>query len=140
MLDAHQGHHQYYGVLGVIVYKVRRLNIDGESVDEVLPSSSIKHPASTMTLGVVASDSKRMPSFWFLKGLKVGTKEYLDMLRKMVSLAVGLRPEPQGQRDTGLVHLPAVLALDHVALHHPLIFHHWTINLGRSGVDGLQRT
>lgn len=46
-------------------------------VDEVPPINSSKHPASAMMLGVVASDGKRMPPFWFPNGLKIGAKEYL---------------------------------------------------------------
>ncbi|QQP49440.1 Putative transposable element [Caligus rogercresseyi] len=32
-------------------------------------------------LGVVASDGKSMPPFWFPAGLKVGANEYLDVLK-----------------------------------------------------------
>ena len=37
-----------------------------------------------MMLGVVASDGKRMPPFWFPKGLRVGAKEYLEVLQTVV--------------------------------------------------------
>ncbi|QQP40167.1 Uncharacterized protein FKW44_014133 [Caligus rogercresseyi] len=35
-------------------------------------------------LVVVASDGKSMPPFWFPAGLKVGTNEYLDVLKTVV--------------------------------------------------------
>ncbi len=31
-------------------------------------------------LSMVASDGNQMPPFWFLKGLRVGTKEYLEVM------------------------------------------------------------
>ena len=37
-----------------------------------------------MMLGVVASDGRRMPPFWFPKGLRVGAVEYLDVLETVV--------------------------------------------------------
>jgi len=43
-----------------------------------------KHPSSAMMLGVVTSDGKRMPPYWFPKGLKIGTKEYLDVMSNVV--------------------------------------------------------
>jgi len=54
------------------------------SVEEVPPINQTKHPASAMMLGVVASDGRRMPPFWFPKGLRVGSKEYLDVLKSAV--------------------------------------------------------
>ncbi|QQP42560.1 Putative transposable element, partial [Caligus rogercresseyi] len=42
------------------------------------------HPASSMMLGVVASDGKRMPPFWFPQGLRVGAKEYLAVIKNVV--------------------------------------------------------
>lgn len=38
-------------------------------VEEVPPINVTKHPASAMMLGVVASNGKRMPPYWFPKGL-----------------------------------------------------------------------
>ncbi|QQP37280.1 Uncharacterized protein FKW44_017497 [Caligus rogercresseyi] len=37
-----------------------------------------------MMLGVVASDGKRMPPFWFPQGLRVGAKEYLAVIKNVV--------------------------------------------------------
>ncbi len=54
------------------------------SVDDVPPVNQTKYPASAMMLGVVASDGKRMPPFWFPKGLRVGAKEYQDVLKDVV--------------------------------------------------------
>ncbi len=54
------------------------------SRDEVPAINQTKHPASAMMLGVVASDGKRMPPFWFTHGLRVGAKEYLEVLETVV--------------------------------------------------------
>ncbi|QQP57556.1 Putative transposable element [Caligus rogercresseyi] len=43
-----------------------------------------KNPASSMMLGVVVSDRKRMPPFWFPQGLRVGAKEYLAVIKNVV--------------------------------------------------------
>ena len=53
-------------------------------VEDVPPVNQTKHPASAMMLGVVASDGKRMPPFWFPKGLRVGAKEYLEVMETVV--------------------------------------------------------
>ena len=53
-------------------------------VENVPPINATKHPASAMMLGVVASDGKRMPPFWFPKGLRVGAVEYLNVLQTVV--------------------------------------------------------
>lgn len=37
-----------------------------------------------MMLGVVGSDGARMPPYWFPKGLRVGSKEYLEVLQTVV--------------------------------------------------------
>ncbi|QQP34708.1 Uncharacterized protein FKW44_022686 [Caligus rogercresseyi] len=34
-----------------------------------------------MTLGVVASDGKSMPLHWFPNGLKIGTEQYLEVMK-----------------------------------------------------------
>ncbi len=51
--------------------------------------SSTKHPSSAMMLGVVDSDGKRMQPVWFPTGVKVGTKEYLDVLEMKVKPWLG---------------------------------------------------
>ncbi len=53
-------------------------------VEDVPSINATKHPASAMMLGVVASDGKRMPPYWFPKGLRVGTEEYLDVMIRVV--------------------------------------------------------
>ena len=53
-------------------------------VEEVPPIHCTKNPASSMMLGVIASDGNRMPPYWFPKGLRVGTEEYLDVLQTVV--------------------------------------------------------
>ena len=37
-----------------------------------------------MMLGVVCSNSKRMPAFWFPRGLWMGVKEYLEVMRDTI--------------------------------------------------------
>ncbi|QQP40723.1 Putative transposable element [Caligus rogercresseyi] len=54
------------------------------SASMVPPINATKHPQGAMMLGVVASDGKSMPPFWFPAGLKVGTNEYLDVLKTVV--------------------------------------------------------
>ena len=51
---------------------------------DVPPINRTKHPAAAMMLGVVSSDGQRMPPFWFPCGLKVGTKEYLEVMEGTV--------------------------------------------------------
>ncbi len=46
-----------------------------------LAMNQTKHPAGMMMLGVITSDGQRMPLYWFPRGLKIGTKEYLDVLQ-----------------------------------------------------------
>ena len=53
-------------------------------VEDVPPINVTKHPASVMMLGVVTSDGKKMPPYWFPKGLRVGTEEYLDVMKNVV--------------------------------------------------------
>ncbi len=63
---------------------VSRTTVLAYYVDEVPPINTTKHPQSAMMLGVVASDGKRMPPYWFPKGLKVGTEEYLEVMQRVV--------------------------------------------------------
>lgn len=53
-------------------------------VNEVPPVNRTKHPASAMMLGVVASDGEKMPPHWFPKGLKIGAKEYIEVMQMVV--------------------------------------------------------
>ncbi|QQP55180.1 Transposable element tcb2 transposase, partial [Caligus rogercresseyi] len=53
-------------------------------IEEVPSINTTKHPASAMMLGVVSSDGNRMPPFWFPKGLKIGAKEYLEVMQNVV--------------------------------------------------------
>ena len=48
------------------------------------PIMKTKHPASVMVLGVVASDGQKMPPHFFPCGLRVGTEEYLKVMRRVV--------------------------------------------------------
>ncbi len=52
------------------------------NVDEVPVIN--QYLASAIMLGIVASSSRRMPPYWFLKGLKIGAKEYLDIMKTVV--------------------------------------------------------
>ncbi|QQP40634.1 Uncharacterized protein FKW44_014746 [Caligus rogercresseyi] len=54
------------------------------SASMVPPINATKHPQGAMMLGVVASDGKSVPPIWFPAGLKVGTNEYLDVLKTVV--------------------------------------------------------
>ena len=51
---------------------------------EVTPVMKTKHPQGVMMLGVVASDGKRMPPYFFPEGLKIGTEVYLRVMRTVV--------------------------------------------------------
>ncbi len=54
-------------------------------VEEVPSINVTKHPQSAMMLGVICSEGKRMPPYWFQKGLKVGGKEeYLSIMQDVV--------------------------------------------------------
>ncbi len=53
-------------------------------VEDVPPINCSKHPASAMMLGVVASEGKKMPPYWFPKGLRISTEEYLDIMKNVV--------------------------------------------------------
>ena len=53
-------------------------------VDAVPPIMAQKHPASAMMLGVVTSDGKRMPPFWFEKGLKINKEVYKNVMETVV--------------------------------------------------------
>ncbi len=44
-----------------------------------------KHPASVMVLGIMTSNGKKMPPFFFPCRLRVGAKEYLEMLQTCTS-------------------------------------------------------
>ncbi len=76
-------------------------------VEEVPPIHATKHPASAMMLGVVASDGKVMPPYWFPKGLRVGTLEYLDVLQNVVKPWIDQNYEGQDyvwQQDSAPSH------------------------------------
>ena len=70
-----------------------------------------KFPATVMDFGVVSSEGHIMPPHIFEVGLKVNTKVYLDVLKRVVipwcNQVTGDRPwvwqqDPQVQRDPGL--------------------------------------
>ena len=48
---------------------------------EAIPVMRTKHPPSVMMFGLVTSDGKKMPPYYFDEGLRVGTKEYYKLLR-----------------------------------------------------------
>jgi len=50
----------------------------------VPPVMRTKHAASVMALGIIASNGKKMPIFFFPRGIRVGTNEYLDVLINVV--------------------------------------------------------
>ena len=51
---------------------------------EAIPVMKTKHPQSVMVLGVVASDGKKMPPYFFPEGLKINTDVYYRVLRYTV--------------------------------------------------------
>ena len=51
---------------------------------EATPVMRTKHPQGVMMLGVVASDGKKMPPYFFPQGLKINTEVYLNVMRKVV--------------------------------------------------------
>jgi len=52
-----------------------------KSIEEVVGTFHTKHPAQIMVLGVVASDGKKMPPYFFQPGEKVGADAYYKVLR-----------------------------------------------------------
>ncbi len=55
-----------------------------KSPKDVPPINRTKHPPRATMLGVVGSDGKAMPPYWFPSGLKVGTKVYLDVMENVM--------------------------------------------------------
>ncbi len=51
----------------------------------VPPIMRTKHPASVMMLGVVASDDHIMEPFWFQTGFRLQAKDYLKVLKMVVT-------------------------------------------------------
>ncbi|QQP55530.1 Uncharacterized protein FKW44_008747, partial [Caligus rogercresseyi] len=51
------------------------------SVDEVKGVYRTKHPAQVMVLGVVASNGKTMPPYYFRAGEKIDRHVYVKVLR-----------------------------------------------------------
>jgi len=51
---------------------------------DVIPVMRTKHPASTMALGIIASNGKKMPVHFFPQGMRVGAAEYLDVLQTKI--------------------------------------------------------
>jgi hypothetical protein len=45
-----------------------------------IPVNRTKHPVSVMVLGVVCSDSRKLPPIFIPAGLKVNTNAYLSLL------------------------------------------------------------
>ena len=48
---------------------------------EAIPVMRTKHPQSVMMFGLIASDGKTMPPYFFEEGLRVGQNEYYKLLR-----------------------------------------------------------
>ena len=61
-----------------------------------------KFPATVMVFGVVSSEGHIMPLHIFEVGLKVNTKEYLDVLKSVMIPWCNQVVSPQVQRDPGL--------------------------------------
>lgn len=56
----------------------------GTSLEEVQGVFRTKHPQQVMVLGVVASDGKKMPPYFFKLNEKVGAEVYYKVLRYKV--------------------------------------------------------
>jgi hypothetical protein len=41
-----------------------------------------KHPASVMVFGLISSDGKKMPPYFFPVGTKIDSDVYIDMLQE----------------------------------------------------------
>lgn len=52
-----------------------------KSIEDVKGTFRTKHPAQIMVLGVVASDGKKMPPYFFKPGERVGAEVYYKVLR-----------------------------------------------------------
>ena len=65
-------------------YNRRNDRVVVEEGADVPPIMTTKHPQGVMMLGVVASDGKRMPPYFFKEGLKIGTEAYLRVMRSVV--------------------------------------------------------
>ena len=63
------------------VYNRRNDRYIAESRDQVKGVYRTKHPAQIMVLGVLTSDGRRMPPHFFKPNQKIGTEEYLWVLR-----------------------------------------------------------
>ena len=51
-----------------------------QSTSEVTGVFQTKHPASVMVLGIVGSDGKKMPPYFFKQGEKIGADVYYRVL------------------------------------------------------------
>ena len=75
--------------------------------DDVPAIQKTKHPQGAMVLGVISSDGKKCPPYFFPCGFKIGAKEYLEVMEKHV-LPWLKRTYPQGnyifQQDSALGH------------------------------------
>lgn len=66
------------------VYNRRNDRFLAESTDEVQGVYRTKHPAQVMVLGVLGSDGKKMPPYFFKQGEKIGSEVYYKVLRYVV--------------------------------------------------------
>ena len=65
-------------------YNRRNDRFISSSSSEVKPVPRTKHPQGVMMLGVVGSDGKKMPPFFFDQGLKINQKVYENVLKTVV--------------------------------------------------------
>ena len=72
----------------VVDAEVNRRNsrVIGYSPSDVTPVLQTKHPASVMVFGAAASDGGVMDPHFIEAGVKIGTKEYVDILRNVLIL------------------------------------------------------
>ena len=95
---------------------------------EAIPVMRTKHPQGVMVLGVVASDGKAMPPYFFKNGLMVNTEVYMKVLRYHVIPWIR-RNYPKGnyvwQQDGAPAHKPIKTQQyleKHTAEHWPKMF------------------
>ena len=56
----------------------------GQDISSHLHSSTTKHPASLMMLGVIASTGDKMPPVWFKTGYRLKGEDYKEILKTKV--------------------------------------------------------
>ena len=56
----------------------------GQDISGICYVSTIKHQASAMMLGIVASNEEKMPSVWFKEGYRLTSANYREIMATKV--------------------------------------------------------